>query len=160
MAERIRLYPAVSCITHAHLFTDLDAFDVPKEEYFAGTMTGVKVAWELLQAAEQKAFDDVDPGEAIRFVVEAAVRALDAPHDRSPGVLDKRGAAVGFLDAVCDVLAAAVQHWNFRSVLESQLQGCHAYYADQAKQIQAENEAFIASMDAGHASTRKVVAHG
>ncbi|MNL19725.1 hypothetical protein D3C87_1409420 [compost metagenome] len=160
MAERTRLYPTVSCVTHAHRFSDVAAFDVPNEEYFAGTMTGIKVAWELLQAAEQKAFDDVEPGEAIRHVVEDAVRALDAPHDSSPGTLDKRGAAVGFLDAVCDVLAAAVQHWSFRSVLENQLQDCHGYYADQAKQIQAENEAFIASMDAGHASTRKVVVHG
>lgn len=159
MAERIRLYPAVSCITHAHLFTDVDAFDVPKEEYFAGTITGIKVAWELLQAAEQKSFDEVDPGEAIRHVIEAAVRVLDAPHEKNPGALDKRGAAVGFLDAVGDCLAAAVHCWSFRPVLEGQLQECHGYYADQAKQIQEDNEAFISRMTARPASEQSEVDH-
>ncbi|WP_422085429.1 hypothetical protein [Variovorax sp.] len=157
MAERTRLYPALSFQTSGPHLSDMDLFDVPAEAYMDGHLTGIKVAWELLQAAERDDLGGCNPAEVIRCAVEAAVQVIAAP--RSANRIDKTGAAVGFLSVVCDSLAAAVKNWNFRPLLEESLESCRSDLVSVAEELRISNEAFIAQMATSSVTARSGVRH-
>lgn len=121
MAERIRLYPGVSFMTHGPGYSDANLFDVPEEEYFEGSLTGIKAAWELLHAASMGSFDEGGAAAVLRNAMEEATHVLGRTgKSQEPS---RRGAAVGFLEAMAGALAHAVKAWDFRPTLTRDIRG-------------------------------------
>lgn len=157
MAERIRLYPGVSFMTHGPGYSDANLFDVPEEEYFEGSLTGIKAAWELLHAASMGSFDEGGAAAVLRNAMEEATHVLGRTgKSQEPS---RRGAAVGFLDAMAGALAHAVKAWDFRPTLTRDIRGYEECAASEIDKMKASNAAFIESMGVKPAAKRKAVAH-
>ncbi|MCR6480581.1 hypothetical protein NU688_30815 [Variovorax sp. ZS18.2.2] len=144
MADRTRLYPGVSFMTHGSGFTDANLFDVPDEDYFDGSLTGIKAAWELLHAASNGDFDEGVATAVLRNALEEAAHVLDSTSKSQ--VPSRRGAAVGFLDAMAGALADAVKAWNFRPTLTRDIRGYEQCAAGLVDDMKTANAAFIESM--------------
>ncbi|RUR65875.1 hypothetical protein EJP67_02250 [Variovorax guangxiensis] len=157
MNERTRLYAGVSFMTHATDFADANLFDVPDEEYFEGSLTGIKAAWELLHAASKGDFDEDGATAVVRNALQEAADVLaNTNKGREP---NRCGAAVGFLDAMAGVLADAVKSWNFRPTLTRDIRGYEQCAASLVDDMKTANAAFIESMGGKPTAKRKAVAH-
>jgi len=156
-AARSRLYPSVSFMTHGPGYSDANLFDVPEEEYFEGSLTGIKAAWELLHAASMGSFDEGGAAAVLRNAMEEASHVLvrtGKSQERS-----RRGAAVGFLQAMAGALADAVKAWDFRPTLTRDIRGYEECAASEIDNMKASNAAFIEGMGVKPAAKRKAVAH-
>lgn len=141
--SRVRIYPNVSCITRdatdwSHK-TDVRLFDVPEEEYSDGVLTGMKVAWEVLQEVASAADHEI-----ANSVLKAAVAVANAP-TTSAGP-SRKGAAVGFLDSVSRVLRDAALAWDFRPTLAREIQAHEEFCETPLREMKQSNAAFIAEM--------------
>jgi hypothetical protein len=157
MADRTRLYPGVSFMTHGPGLSDANLFDVPDEDYFDGSLTGIKAAWELLHAASNGDFDEGGATAVLRNALEEAAHVLvrtGKSQERS-----RRGAADGFLEAMAGALAHAVKAWDFRPTLTRDIRRYEECAASEIDNMKASNAAFIESMGIKPAAKRKAVAH-
>lgn len=139
---RVRIYPNVSCITRdsadwSHQ-TDVRLFDVPDEEFADGVLTGVKVAWEVIQEVASAADHEIASS-----VLKAAVAVANAPTFVGPS---RKGAAVGFLDSVSRVLQDAARAWDFRPTLIEEMRAHEDFCETPLREMKQANAAFIASM--------------
>ncbi|MGJ7529191.1 hypothetical protein [Variovorax sp. GB1P17] len=154
---RTRLHPGVSFMTHGPGFTDANLFDVPDEEYFEGSLTGIKAAWELLHAASKGDFDADGATAVLRNALQEAADVLaSTKKNLDPS---RRGAAVGFLDAMAGALSAAVKSWDFRPTLTRDIRGYEQCAASLVDDMKTSNAAFIESMGGKPVAKRKAVAH-
>lgn len=154
-AARSLLYPGVSFMTHGPGFSDANLFDVPDEEYFEGSLTGIKAAWELLHAASKGDFDEGGAAGVLRTAMQEAADVLvGTDQSLEPS---RRGAAVGFLDAMAGALADAVKAWDFRPTLTRGIREYEECAADLVNETRTSNRAFMKSMGSKPAAKRKAV---
>lgn len=158
--QRKRLLPSLSCVTHdpsddRHGLVSLNFFDVPNEEYGAGCSTGQLAFLGALIAAKES--DEC-------YVEEIAGAAYSAMNDSRNGAAlykSKRGAAVGFLNAMGDAMLAFAKGVTVEQFVQSVLeleQSCTEAYVkeaqlDAAKRVQAISEASKRLMSATGQST-------
>lgn len=123
-------------------------FAVPNEHYTPGWGTGERAAMELLtllataQPVVNPFFD----------VLKAAVAAAVEPVSRGPS---RRGAAVGFLRAIEDVVLGAARYQNHQEHLAQKIASSDHWAAKLVAEQIRERAAFVARMQAAKVAKRQ-----
>lgn len=139
---RKRLIPNVSCITVAHGCSEdnpgtIDYFDVPLEDYTSGCLTGAHIMAELLKEAACNPYG--------LYLLPGVLQACAAEMDSEVEV-SKRGAAIGLLDTLQEVVNYAATRLDFAPMFKP-LFDCHeGILADGLADLRQRNAAVLADI--------------
>ena len=92
-----------------------DYFDVPAEDYGEGNQTGIKAAWQFMQALAQQPEDDVLE-EFLPSILESVISAQE-----QTATYSQQGAAVGFMTALSKMLAFAAKNSSWAAEMDKVL---------------------------------------
>lgn len=136
-----------STITARGAWVAYNHFDVPAQEYGAGSITGYRCAAELLAALERGYGPHIDVPSIVREAAAAArLRSGTAP--------SRKGAAVAFLSVVEEAMKFLAQNAQHAKHLSQKIAEAESVNA-QFDELQAERRAaFVERMRAGRAAKR------
>ena len=142
----------LSCITHTqttrgrHIASN--SFDVPAEEYGDGNLTGYRIAAEFMLAlqTDSRGFNALD-------VIEEACAALQE-RDIETG---RRGAAVGFLRTIEEVLIAGARYTRHQQHVGDKVERHLANGRERAERKEAAKLDFRRRMEAAKAAKARAL---
>ena len=152
--KRIPLYKGVSCVTYVkvpgvHGLRRTNWFDVPDEDYMAGSRTGVKAAYEVMVAARDQDFD------SFQSVFEAAINVLNESKKHPNKNTDGAGAAVSFLWTMTEILELAAKKLDLSELMAKSLGWHEEFLQGSLSDMKADNAAFVARMTADKAQKKR-----
>lgn len=127
-------------------------FDVPAEDYCAGSVTGYRCAAELLDALGR----GYGPHVVKWQVIKAAVQASEEPH----GEPSRCGAGTSFMEVIGDALTFMAKHSRHREFMAAKIAEAERWQATIAEREAKEKAAFVERMKAGRAAKRNRAAAG
>jgi len=140
-----RLYPNVSCITvdedgSHHNLKGMSCFDVPLEDHETGNLTGMRLVYELMREAVVDESFDCLSGVLKESIAELAV---DRGH---PLNASKRGAAVGFMEALQQVFNFAASRVDFTPVFKGLFEAHEIGMADELEDVRRKNAEILSDL--------------
>ncbi|MFC7462886.1 hypothetical protein [Hydrogenophaga defluvii] len=115
-------------------------FDVPAEDYGAGSITGYRCAGELLSALQRGYGPHID----IRGILDEVTAVQNEPFGRP----SRRGAAVAFMEVVKESIVFMAKHGNHSEFLGRRVADSEKYHAYAIEQKAKEKAAFVVRMQA------------
>jgi len=141
--QRVHLYDVPYCVTFAPTgptgVSDLDYFDVPREIDTEGNLTGIRLAWEVLQVESSGR----NPG-ILQSVLQGAFAAFAAPYNEANQ--GRVGAAIGFIETICAIASDAVASHDMRSTVAARLDSHERDMLADLREAQSEISHFKAAM--------------
>lgn len=138
-------------INRAGGWTGERCFDVPAEDYYAGSVTGYRCAAELLEALAR----GYGPHIIKSHVINDALQASDEPH----GKPSRRGAGTAFLAIVGEALTFMARHSLHKEFMAAKIAEAESARTTMAELDAKEKAAFVERMKAGRAAKRNKAQH-
>ncbi len=128
-------------------FASINGLDVPPEPFETGDLRGQRAAYQLMAAAEKLPEEQWDGW--FETVVHSAVAAISETGDTS-----RRGAAVGLLYILDQMLAAYARTGMWRSVMQFQMDFYRSACVEEHEKHLQSIDTFVTSMMVPKASPR------
>lgn len=139
-------------INRVGCWTGERGFDVPAEDYYAGSVTGYRCAAELLDALAR----GYGPHFVKQHVIKAALQASDEPY----GKPSRRGAGTAFMEVIEGALTFMAKHSRHKEFMAAKIAEAERLQATMAELEAKEKAAFVERMKAGRAAKRNRAAAG